>query len=134
MVCIYCQQNTRVTNSRHQKRANTVWRRRHCIACGAIFTTLEHADLASALMVRNGDQSAPFERDKLFVSIYDSLKHRQKPLEDASALTRTVMGNILQTSPEGFVERDSIVAHAQAVLHNFDTAAATMYGAFHPEH
>jgi transcriptional repressor NrdR len=132
MVCIYCGGSTRVTNSRLQKRNNAVWRRRVCELCQTIFTTLEHTDLATAIMVRQLDSLEPFVRDKLLISIYDACKHRPKALEDAISLSQTITGDIVrQISPEGTIDRDSIVTLAHSVLLRFDPVAATVYQAFH---
>jgi len=133
MVCIYCGSTTSVTNSRLQKRVNQVWRRRQCQKCGSNFTTHEVADLGSTIVVQRGTrQLVPFSRDLLFVSVYESLKHRIKALEDATAITQTIIGEVVHHAPAGKLERDVLVAVAQAVLERFDKTAGTMYAAYHP--
>lgn len=134
MVCIYCASPTAVINSRKQKRNNSIWRRRQCERCRAIFTSQEHADLGSALrVVRSGSpQLAPFSREMLFVHVYESCKHRQSAIGDAAALTQTIINQLLQISEHGAIARDDIVRHAHGVLANFDKAAATFYLAYHP--
>lgn len=132
MVCIYCGQETQVINSRHQKRTNQVWRRRKCLACQAVFTTLEGVDAAQALRVKNGKRFEPFSRDKLLLSIYDSLRHRKTAVTDATGLTATVMSLLYQSISEATLERESIVEITSAVLERFDKAAATHFRAFHP--
>lgn len=132
MVCIYCGHETKVTNSRHQKRANTTWRRRKCIECGAIFTTTEVIELAQSLSVQYKRHLEPFSRDKLLVSLYESLKHRNTALGDAAALTSTVLGHALAVSDRAVIERDALVTVATTVLERFDISAATHYRAFHP--
>jgi len=93
MTCIYCAGKTQVINSRHQKRPNQVWRRRKCATCGNVWSTIEAVNYALALAVRQpaGNIEA-FLREKLFISIYESCKHRPNALEDAEALTGTVIG------------------------------------------
>lgn len=132
MVCIYCSADTQVINSRHQKRANNVWRRRKCTGCGAVFTTTEAADLSQTIRVRrtmNGLEN--FSRDALFVSVHDSLRHRPTAAADASALTATIITRLLarQTAT---IDREYIVATATDVLEHFDMAACTHYQAYHP--
>lgn len=133
MVCIYCSAPTHVTNSRLQKRANQTWRRRHCKACGSNFTTHEVADLGSTIVVARGntEQLQPFSRDLLFVSIYESTKHRPDALDDASALTQTIIAQLSALATNGKLDRDVIVAVSTAVLERFDKVAATMYAAYH---
>ncbi len=133
MVCIYCGQSTQVSNSRHQKRVNNVWRRRLCLTCSAVFTTIEQAELATSLSVRlNNRQLEPFQRDKLLVCIYDSCKHRRTAYQDATELTKTCLSDIMQSSINGVIERNAIVTITGSVLDRFDSAAATMYHAYHP--
>ncbi|MGH3053799.1 MAG: hypothetical protein ACRDL7_02335, partial [Gaiellaceae bacterium] len=127
MVCIYCSSSTNVTNSRLQKRANQVWRRRHCTSCGANFTTHEVVDLGSAIAVqRSSKDIQPFSRDRLFTSVYDSLKHRRDALGDATALTLTIIGQLLPHVNNGRLDRDVIAAVTSAVLERFDMAASTV--------
>ena len=84
-------------------------------------------------MVRRSPKELdPFSRDLLFVSIFESCKHRKTALADASALTLTIIGELVKIVEDGILERDTIVAVGTAVLERFDAAAATMYAAYHP--
>jgi len=84
-------------------------------------------------MVRRSPKELdPFSRDLLFVSIFESCKHRKTALDDASALALTIIGELIKIVEDGSLERDTIVAVAAAVLERFDAAAATMYAAYHP--
>ncbi len=132
MVCIYCSSKTQVTNSRPQKRLGRTWRRRECSQCGAVFTSIEAPDLAASLRVRlpNG-KLAPFERDKLFMSVVQALGHRTDAVSASTALIDTITANVLQTAQEASVELESIKIHTAAVLEAFDTVGATYYRAYH---
>lgn len=132
MVCIYCSSGTQVTNSRHQKRTNQVWRRRKCLGCGAIFSTTEGVNTSQALSIHKNNGLEPFQRDQLFVSVYDSLRHRKDALNDATALTSTILSTIYPLAQNAVVERDVLATVAATVLERFDKAAATHYRAFHP--
>lgn len=134
MVCIYCQADTQVINSRLQKRANRVWRRRRCISCGNVVSTLESLDYATSVSFR-GAQSRlqPFLRDKLFMSLLASLQHRKTALEDASALTDTVLGALPTMLHEGIIERPLLIQLTTDMLERFDTPAAVHYRAFHAD-
>lgn len=132
MVCIYCGSSTRVTNSRHQKRKNNVWRRRRCFECLSIFTTTELPDSSQALRVSKNGTLEPFLRDKLLITVHDSLRHRKAALLSATALTDTIIARIYTATDSAIVERDVIVEIASAVLGAFDSAAVTHYRAFHP--
>jgi transcriptional regulator NrdR family protein len=133
MVCIYCSSPTQVTNSRLQKRLNQVWRRRHCTSCGSNFTTHEAVEYGSAIVVQYSPRLLkPFSRDLLFISVYESCKHRSDALADATALTQTIIGQLLPHVRKGIIDRDIIATVSATVLERFDKTAATMYGAFHP--
>lgn len=135
MVCTYCRSETKVVNSRPQIRTNCVWRRRKCLGCGAIISTIEATDYAQAWMVRRTISrpitTTPFSRDALLVSVYDSLRHRPTALDDATALTKTIITRLEPFVTQAILDREHIVATVHGVLSNFDSVAATHYKAFH---
>lgn len=132
MVCIYCQSETNVSNSRHQKRRNTVWRRRTCQMCQAVFTTIEAPDDSGALSVMTPQgQSMSFAREKLFLSLYRSLQHRPSILTDAIGLTDTVVAQIYAQAESGSIATEHISRLCLTALEHFDEAAAVHYRAFH---
>jgi transcriptional repressor NrdR len=132
MVCVYCGSDTQVTNSRHQKRANQVWRRRKCTSCGAIFSTLEGIDTSQALSVQKKNGLEPFSRDTLLITVYDSLRHRKTALRDATALTATIISTLTPLADNAVIDRDVVATVTATVLQRFDKPAATHYRAFHP--
>jgi transcriptional regulator NrdR family protein len=133
MVCIQCGSETQVINSRHQKRSNQVWRRRRCTSCKSVFTTLEGAEYALAWQVRKDKgRIEPFSRDKLFLSVWNSLQHRKTALSDASSLTDTVLKKLLGEVEDATLNSPMISRAAFVALNRFDKAAATHYQAFHP--
>lgn len=135
MVCIHCGQKTQVINSRLQQRANQIWRRRACLGCRAVFTTLESADYSAAWLVKGLSGSlTPFSRDRLFLSLYASCKHRQAAVNDAGALADTIRRQLLPQVRDGVVTARAITAAAQVALDRFDRAAAVHYQAFHTGH
>lgn len=135
MVCLYCGHDTQVVNSRPQKRTNSIWRRRKCVSCGNITTSIESIDYSQALRVRRTISGssilAPFERDLLLLSIHDSLRHRPTAPADATALTTTIITRLHPLIEHAIIEREHIIAVAADVLEKFDPVAATHYQAFH---
>jgi transcriptional regulator NrdR family protein len=131
MVCIYCHGDLAVTNSRPQKRRNQTWRRRLCKTCGALFTSVEAIDLSQALVVANGTKLQPFDRDRLFLSLHESLRHRPTALSDARALAETVAAQLIKVSENGLLPATAIRRTALNTLQRFDHAAATHYAAYH---
>jgi transcriptional regulator NrdR family protein len=109
-----------------------VWRRRACTRCGAIFTTNEAVDLSASMVIRLATGVvAPFSRDKLFVSILRAVGHRERPLEDASALTATIIAKLLHSTSEATVAPSDIVSTTLQTLTHFDKAASVQYQAYH---
>ena len=130
MVCIQCGQDTQVTNSRHQKRSNQVWRRRQCRVCGLVFTTEEKIDYSASWRVRDTNgQLRPFAPLKLTLSLYRSLGHRSTALEDASQLAQTIIHKL--PVQLGVIEQATITQTTLVALRRFDKAACTHYEAHH---
>jgi transcriptional repressor NrdR len=131
MVCIYCGGDVTVSNSRPQKSRNQVWRRRPCKACGAVFTSIEALDLSQALVVAKNNALQPFDRDRLFISLYESLRHRPAAASDARGLCDTVTAQLIKVAASGQIDVRTIISTAVNTLRRFDQAAATHYAAFH---
>lgn len=133
MVCVYCGGQTEVVNSRLKRKDNQVWRRRHCVGCGATFSTQESVQYELVWLVQRGHGSRPepFSRDKLFMSLYKSCEHRETALQDAQALTDTVIGKLSAHVTNGTLTSRDIAQVAQVALNRFDKAASVYYQSFH---
>ncbi len=134
MVCIYCKSGTEVTNSRAKALTPSVWRRRMCKSCVAQFTTTELPVYEKSLSVSSvaHKKSRPFSRDKLFLSLYKSLGHRQDALNSSTALTGTVIGHLISSRPhDGLINPHTISKLAYETLKRYDTLAASSYKAYH---
>lgn len=132
MVCIFCNEETSVVNSRPRKGYPAVWRRRQCGRCKTVFSTREKPDLSSQIKFQGmaGDLE-PFSEDKLFLSINDSLSHRNDSLSHSRQLTDTLMARLFPHSDPVF-QREEIIAAAYKIIRRFDIAAATYYKSHHP--
>jgi len=132
MVCIYCNSQTQVVNTRHQRKTNQIWRRRKCTQCHALFTTQESYNASQAILVITKSREEPFSKDKLLLSVYDSLKHRKTAVSDATALTNTIVGQLYTRVNNATILNQTINNVCSTVLDRFDSIAATHYKAFHP--
>lgn len=74
----------------------------------------------------------PFLRDKLFLSIYKSCKHRPEAIQEATHLTATVICKLLPSIKEGCIEIGEIAKVTASTLKLFDYTAFVQYQAFHP--
>lgn len=134
MVCIYCKSKTQVTNSRPQKRLNHIWRRRSCLKCGAVFTSTEKPDLFSSLRVLSkNNQLIPFEKERLFISIFQSLGHRKDALAASVSLTDTITAKLLKTAKKACISRSEIISITYDTLNRFDKPAAVHYRAYNKQ-
>jgi transcriptional repressor NrdR len=132
MVCIYCGKETRVTNSRLQKRSNQVWRRRQCEVCKAVFTTHETIDMSQTLLVDSSGSQSPYLSDMLFVDLLQALDHRNDKFTAARELTSTITQKLLKLSEKPSFKPKTISKTTAAVLKNFDKRAWLRYVAEHP--
>jgi transcriptional regulator NrdR family protein len=130
MNCPYCSYSTSVTNSRQQKKSNSVWRRRECRRCHAVWTTEEHFRADSVFKVSADELLLDFAPEKLTTSLYKALKHRKTADSDASHLSRTVM-NKLQEKQRAIIPKALITETILSVLKNYDKLAADLYKATH---
>lgn len=133
MVCIYCGGKTKVINSRHQARLKQVWRRRKCLSCSNLFSTIEHINFSNTLVITSkSGKIEDFVKEKLLFSIYDSLGHRNDAINDAIALTDTIMSNVLKTLKTPLIDREALINISSNVLRKFDKSAAVHYLAYYP--
>jgi len=84
-------------------------------------------------MVKSGTSHiVPFERDRLYISIYDACRHRPTAIKDATALVETIIGLFASgIAAGGIVTRSDLVKTTADVLRRFDSAANVYYMAFH---
>ncbi len=133
MVCVYCGGDTRVSNSRLQVKANRTWRRRVCLRCKNVFTTLEAAELPTTLLFKDKMGNLwPFERDILYISVYEACRHRKSPTSDSSSLVDTIVSKLMHKVLSATIDRSQVLDTVSVVLRNFDNAAYVHYQAYHP--
>lgn len=132
MRCIYCGAATSVTNSRTQKRLLGVWRRRHCKACDAHFTTKETIDYDTAFTYRHASTMQAFCRDQIYSDVLDCLRHRKTKRSDATELTETIIRTLIDTTTTAVIDRPLILETCHSILGRFDKVAAIQYVALHP--
>src|SRR3982750_2177743 len=95
MVCIYCGGETKVTNSRLQRRNNQVWRRRQCLACQSVFTSHEMVELESALSVSQDGKNAPFLPHLLLKELMMAMQHRKDVYTASGEVMATIVRKLL---------------------------------------
>lgn len=132
MVCLHCHGPLQVINSRAQKTTNNVWRRRSCKQCDNVFTSIEKIDLTTSLRVKRSEGLEPFFREKLFMSVYKSIEHKKKALQQAHDITEHVCAELmLHHAPQAVVDPAAIASITTKILKRFDAVAGLHYEALH---
>jgi transcriptional repressor NrdR len=103
MRCPFCQhEDTQVRDSRPTEDAAAIRRRRHCMACGARFTTFERVQLRELTVIkRSTGKKEAFDRDKLLRSVRIALNKR--PVE-AERIEQMVSGIVRRLESHGETE------------------------------
>jgi transcriptional regulator NrdR family protein len=81
--------------------------------------------------VQSGKHVEAFQRDKLLLDVYDSLRHRKTAISDATALTDTIQKQLLPFVEQASLPVEAITEVTALTLENFDPIAATHFRAFH---
>lgn len=131
MFCINCfNSSTRIVNSRAKKKQAHVWRRRHCLKCGTIFTTHERPSLTDNKKVHTNHGITEFNPGKLILSIAKAFTHSPADAEDHAYFLAQTVENLLSTQTQT-ITSEEIAATTHAVLKRFDELAALQYAAMH---
>ena len=86
-----------------------------------------------AFVVEAVSHMLPFDRDTLFLSIYDACRHRSSAVTDATALTDAIVAKLVRRNTgHGVINRNEIVETVIEALRHFDSAAQVHFAAYHP--
>ena len=132
MVCIYCDGETKVTNSRLQKRNNQVWRRRQCLRCQSVFTTHEQIELQLALSVERNGRNEAFEPGLLLNELVVALSHRKDVYTASEELLAAIVRKLLTLPQKPLFKTSDISKTTASILKRFDRRAYLRYFADHP--
>jgi transcriptional regulator NrdR family protein len=73
----------------------------------------------------------PFSRTKLLISIFDSIKHRNAPENEAGGLCDTVVADLISSLDGTVIKKHLIKQVCLSVLQPFDSTAGTYYRAYY---
>lgn len=132
MKCVECgAQETRVVDSRDT--AESIRRRRECLACSTRFTTHERVERNQIWVTKRDGRKQPFRREKILAGI--SLACRKRPFSDSqleSMVDRVIVR--LEARREVAVPAAVVGDTVMGVLREVDDIAyvrfASVYGAF----
>ncbi len=87
--------------------------------------------MSNSLVLTDKDATEPFSRDKLLISLYDSLRHRKTAIDDATALTNTIVGQLINKNTEAAISKSFVTSVVLSVLEKFDAVSAVHYNAYY---
>ena len=128
MICIKCfHGKTSVVNSRPHKKAPSIWRRRQCAHCHAVFTTIETPELNGGLTI---DQR-PLSMPRLTVTLAGYLTHHGEDAADDAAWLATTIVHTLWANRQTSTTRQEFTSTVHTVLERYDAAAGLRYATEH---
>ncbi len=131
MICINCfHDKTTTKNSRKHTKHPSVWRRRSCPECGAVFTTYERATLDGRMVLTHDGSTTPFNLGKLIISISRSFQHnKHTAAHDSYFLAQTAQEQIIKQGKPLSTQIIAQITHM--ILQRYDPVAALQYAAQH---
>ena len=97
MVCPFCSQTTRVTNSRPRQNSLSVWRRRFCQKCQQAFSTTETINTESLIALKDEYgilKSLNYE--DIYISVFQALGGLKEASETAKHLTLSCLNKVFK--------------------------------------
>ncbi len=95
MRCPYCNHpETRVIDSRLNREANTVRRRRECEGCNQRFTTFERVEEQFPVVIKRDKRREPYLRDKIIRGIQIACQKRPVSIYQIEDLVNRIEENI----------------------------------------
>ena len=95
MKCVYCKHiDSKVLDSRYEKEANVIKRRRECLACTKRFTTKELIETSPVLVIKSNGSRELFDINKIKNGVIKSCQKRTVALEQIDTLAGNVARKI----------------------------------------
>jgi len=107
MKCPFCSyKNDRVLDSRLSKDGKSIRRRRECMKCRRRYTTHEHIEDASLLVIKKDGRREKFDRNKIISGIIKACEKRPISLEKMEEVAASVEGAIFKDFDKEVKSRD----------------------------
>jgi len=130
--CLYCDEATRVVDSRDTSDGEVVRRRRECVDCGERFTTYERAELRHLEVEKRDGSVEPFDRQKLAAGVRRACEKRPVPDRRIDEVITAVEEEI-RSLREPVVESDVIGARVCERLKEEDEVAYLRFASVYKE-
>jgi len=123
MKCPYCNYNEdKVTDSREASEGAVVRRRRECLRCGKRFTTYEHIEKTTLMVIKKDGRREPFNHQKIINGLIKACEKREISTEQLGKISQSVEVE-LQKKFEQEVKTDCIGELLMEKLSNLDDVA-----------
>lgn len=127
MRCPFCSYpDTQVKDSRTSEDGYSIRRRRSCPKCGSRFTTFEHIQMRDLVVVKKNDVRVPFEREKLYRSIFLALRKRDISPEQVDQVVNSIVQQ-LESGGETEIRSATIGELVMDALLSLDKVAYVRY-------
>lgn len=130
MKCPFCDNKTRIYNSRSTQGKTQTWRRHRCLVCKRAFTTRERIDWNGIVLVADKTaETTPYNHERLLLSLVRAIEKLEAgtttPVDICDTIElRLQQKGLFNKSPLSSVQ---IAAEALTVLHLYDPNAALQY-------
>lgn len=119
MRCIYCSQQTKVTDKRESP--DGVRRRRECLKCKKRFTTYERPEKKEIIVVKKDGRREQFIKDKLKSGVIKACEKRPIPTKEIDEIINDIEEKLLNKGKE--VKTDTIGKMVMQKLKKLDKVA-----------
>ena len=123
MRCPFCSnQDSQVKDSRQTEDNTAIRRRRICDQCSSRFTTFERIQLRDLIVIKTNNQKEIFDRDKMFRSLFLSLRKRNIDQEKIEKIVNAIVRK-LENSGDSEIKTSLIGEYIMEALSHLDQVA-----------
>ena len=120
MKCPYCgTSEDKVVDSRSAKGGKNIRRRRECLKCDRRFTTYEHIEEISLMVIKRDNRREPFDRNKVLAGLVKACEKRPISMQKLERMVDNIERQV-QKNFESEIESSVIGELAMKHLHNLD--------------
>ena len=133
MKCPFCgHQEDKVVDSRESTDGAAIRRRRECLGCGKRFTTYEHIEEQSLMVIKKDGRREAFDRRKLLAGLTKACEKRPVSMDRIEQLVEEIEQDLLR-SFEREVPSQQIGERVMRRLHDVDPVAYVRFASVYRE-
>lgn len=133
MKCPFCGQiDDKVIDSRLNKEADAIRRRRECLTCGRRFTTFEHTEEISVMIVKKDGRREDFKKAKVRTGILNACQKRNISMNVIDGFLDELERDLRETG-EKEIPSSTVGEKIMLMLHNLDDVAYVRFASVYRE-